>query len=101
MCGAELPELPVAEEYEGLVLLDGTADHAADLVVVNLVDNMCKVIAGVEIVVLEEVKQVAVILVGSGLGVDHCHASARIPEFGGEAIDGHLDVGNDVRIGAG
>ena len=94
-----LPRPLVAAEEEELVFNDAAADGAAELVAMEHVVSGQEIVARVDAAVAQELKQVAVQLVGAGLGHD-IHGAARM-----QAIAGRQGVGLDAeflqRVGEG
>ena len=98
----------VVDEEEGVVLPEGTAEGAAELIlaILALLDRV-EVVAGVEEVVAEELKGRAVEGVGAGLGGDEDGGASAGAVLGGvvegedvELLDG-VDLGEEGHAAAG
>src|SRR5213594_4133043 len=72
------------EEEEGVVAADGSADHSAVLVLDQLRDGGGEEVASVQVVVPQEVVQIAVETVGAGLQGRVDDAAGRPSDFGRE-----------------
>jgi hypothetical protein len=99
-----IAEAFVGKEEEVLVLADGAAEAAAELVALEFgAAGGVKEVAGVEVVVAVEVVEAAVELVGAGLGERVDLSAGVAAELGGVVVhfDAKLANGLDAESGAG
>src|SRR6185312_8322992 len=101
----------VSREGEELVAEDGAAEGATELVLMQGVRNGGEEVAGVDVVVAEELERVAVEAVGTGAGdgvdlaagvdailrAEHARLDGELVQSVGER-EGHVDIGRVVGV---
>ncbi len=87
------------EEEEGAVAADGSADHSPVLVLDQLRDGGGEEVARVQVVVPQEVVQIAMETVGAGLQGRVDDAAGGPSDFGGETVGLHLEFLDRIEVG--
>ena len=95
----DLAQAGVGAEEERLVLADGAAEGAAELVAVQRRGGEREPRIGVQVVVAEELEQRAVKLVAAGARDDVDHAAGEASVFGAVAVGHHAELFHRVGIG--